>query len=324
MSLVKRLVKVLLAWPPLWRLVTALRWRNRIIVLMYHKVVADGVSDELTISQFRSHLHWLARTCDIITPEQFINLSGQRRLRGRPRVLLTFDDAFISVRDRVYPALRERGLKGLVFVPSDPVMRGSTIWPQWHHDLFLYGNYESLPAFDAQGSQLAPADLSQRRNAEQQVRQRLKRMGNRQRQDALAALGRAAHWDDSQLQPESRLMSWEDLRVCADVFVYGGHTHTHPIMSSISADAQRLEVQTCAAWLEKELAVSPCFFAYPNGERGDFNEASLAALRDTGYEWAFTTQEGLFRLGDDPLMIRRLPTWAPRPSDLAWIIATAS
>ena len=324
MKLVKQLIKTVLAWPLLWRLVTARRWRSQVIVLMYHKVVADADdATELTLSQFCQQLDWLHKTCTVITPAEFAGLAASSRLDGRPRVLLTFDDAFISVRDRVYPALKARGLQGLVFVPSEPVIDGGTIWPQWHHDLFLYGNYESLPSFETRDSRVTPQTEQQRREAEQQVRKRLKKMNNRQREDALAALARAADWDNSQLQPESRIMSWDDLRACADVFTYGGHTHTHPIMASVSADAQRLEVQTCAEYLHRELGVAPFFFAYPNGEQGDYNDASLAALQEAGYRFAFTTQEGVYRLGDNSLTIKRLPTWAPTAADLAWIIATA-
>ncbi|MCB1836864.1 MAG: polysaccharide deacetylase family protein [Alcanivoracaceae bacterium] len=324
MKFLKRFIKVILAWPPLWRLVTARRWRNRVIVLMYHRVDADSENaTELTISQFRLQLDWLQKTCDVITPAAFPGLASSTRLEGRPRVLLTFDDAFVSVRDRVYPELKARGLQGLVFVPSEPVIEHGTIWPQWHHDLFLYGEYESLPSFETRDSRVMPKSEQERKEAEQQVRKRLKKMNNRQRQDALAALACAANWDNAQLHPESRIMSWDDLRACADVFTYGGHTHTHPIMASVSADAQRLEVQTCAEYLHRELGVAPFFFAYPNGEQGDYNDASLAALREAGYRFAFTTQEGLHRLGDNSLTIKRLPTWAPTAADLAWIIATA-
>lgn len=324
MKVLKQFIKAVLAWPPLWRLVTARRWRNRVIVLMYHLVEPDSdQATELTISQFRQQLDWLQRTCRIITPAEFAGLAGSKRLDGRPQVLLTFDDAFVSVRDRVYQELKARGLHGLVFVPSEPVTEGGSIWPQWHRDLFLYGTYDSLPSFETRDSRVTPHSEQERRDAEQQVRKRLKKMSNRQREDALAALARAANWDNAQLHPESRIMSWDDLRRCADVFTYGGHTHTHPIMASISADAQRLEVQTCAEYLHRELGVAPFFFAYPNGEQGDYNDASMAALQEAGYRFAFTTQEGLYRVGDNPLTIRRLPTWAPTAADLAWIIATA-
>lgn len=324
MRLLKQLIKSAMAWPPLWRLLTARKWRHQVVVLMYHRIDPDteGAS-ELTISQFRAQLDWLQATCEIIAPSRFPGLADMPRLNGRPKVLLTFDDAFVSVGERVYPELKARGLQGLVFVPSQPVNEGSTIWPQLHHDLFLYGDYESLPSFETRDSRVSPRTPEQRREAERQVRQRLKKMDNRQRQDALAALVRAAGWDNALLHPESRIMGWGDLRACADVFTYGGHTHTHPIMASVSPAAQRMEIQTCAEYLQRELGVAPFFFAYPNGEQGDYNDDSVAALQEAGYRFAFTTQEGLYDPRDNPLTIRRLPTWAPSAADLAWIIATA-
>lgn len=324
MGLIKRLIKKAVAIPWLWRVLTGRRWREQVVILMYHKVVADSPDvAEVTIRHFNQHLNWLQKTFDIITPEQFVALDRSRPFGGKPMALLTFDDAFISIKHHVYPCLKRRGLHGLVFVPSEPVNERDSIWPQVNTDLFLYGKYQQLPSFETDESTLAPSSRDERVTAEAGVRKRLKKMPNPRRREAMAKLRQAANWDASQLQPDSRLMNWDDLRSCADVFSYGGHTHTHPIMSSQTREAQQQDVTTCVDFIQQELGVAPLLFAYPNGEPSDFNSDSIAVLREAGYQWAFTTQEGLYHRGDDPMTIKRLPTWAPDASDLAWIIFTA-
>ncbi len=324
MTLIKRLIKRLVALPWIWRLLTRARWREQVVILMYHKVVADTAdAHELTILHFRQHLDWLQSAFEILTPEQFVSLDRSKPFSGRPKVLLTFDDAFISIHDQVYPLLKQRQLRGLVFVPSEPVSDGDSIWPQVNADLFLHGEYERLPSFESEGATVAPVTPAQRIEAERIVRQRLKKMPNAERQQAMQALKRAANWDAGKLQSDSRLMSWQQLRDCADVFSYGGHTHTHPIMATQSRDAQREDVTLCADAMQRELGVAPLLFAYPNGEPGDYNQDSIDVLREVGYQWAFTTEEGIYRRGDNPMTIRRLPTWAPAPGDLAWLIYTA-
>lgn len=321
----KALIKRVVATSLVWRILTGKRWRDQLVVLMYHKVVADTPdAHELTIRHFRHQLDWLTKNFDVLTPEQFVSLDRNRKLTGKPKVLLTFDDAFISIQEHVYAELKKRGLRGLVFVPSEPVIENDTIWPQLNSDLFMCGEYEQLPAFDGSDRELAPRNMQERIAAEKEVRQRLKKMPNTERRAAMDKLKAAANWTSDQLQHDSRIMSWSELRACADVFSYGGHTHTHPIMSSQSRQAQRDDVQTCVEHLHNELGVAPLMFAYPNGEPGDYNEDSIAVLREAGYQWAFTTEEGIYRLGDDPMTIRRLPTWAPEPGDLAWLIYTAA
>tara|TARA_R110002073_G_scaffold336589_1_gene536562 strand:+ start:79177 stop:80154 length:978 start_codon:yes stop_codon:yes gene_type:complete len=325
MAIIKRFIKRLIANSLVWRLLVCRRKRNQVAILMYHKVVADVPgATELTVRHFNAHLDWLQRNYDILTPEQFIALDRSSPMTGKPKALLTFDDAFISIKEYVYPILKSRQLRGLVFVPSEPVIERDTIWPQKVSDIFLFGRYKALPAFDGNGTELRPESFQQRVEAESEVRKRLKTFPNHERHAALAELEAAAAWDSSQLQHNSRIMSWDELRACADVFTYGGHTHTHPVMATQSKADQGVDVSTCVEHLRSELSLEPSMFAYPNGQPGDYNQDSLDILAEAGYRWAFTTEEGVYRLQDDPMTIRRLPTWAPSSGDLAWLILTAA
>ena len=50
------------------------------------------------------------------------------------RVVVTFDDAFLSVLERAYPVLASLGLPGVVFVPTDwPDQAGPMSWPGTSH-----------------------------------------------------------------------------------------------------------------------------------------------------------------------------------------------
>lgn len=325
MNIIKRLIKLLVSQSWLWRLVVRKRKSSTVVVLMYHKVVADTAeATELTVRHFNEHLDWLEKNYDILTPEQFVALDRSKPLQGKPKALLTFDDAFISIKENVYPILKARKLRGLVFVPSEPVIERDTIWPQKVSDIFLYGNYDALPAFDGTERVLTPKSFEQRVAAESDVRKKLKTLPNHERKAALAALESAANWDGGQLQHNSLIMSWDDLRACGDVFTYGGHTHTHPVMATQSRADQAEDVNVCVGHLRAELSLEPLMFAYPNGQPGDYNQDSLDVLQGAGYQWAFTTEEGVYRLQDDPMKIRRLPTWAPSSGDLAWLILTAA
>jgi len=51
--------------------------------------------------------------------------------------------------------------------------------------------------------------------------------------------------------------------------------------------------------------VSPVF-AYPFGRRWDFDEASVAAVRAAGFDWAVTTHAGTNDADTDPWRLRRL------------------
>jgi peptidoglycan/xylan/chitin deacetylase (PgdA/CDA1 family) len=102
---------------------------------------------------------------------------------------------------------------------------------------------------------------------------------------------------------------------------YGGHTHTHPILSQVDGERAEREIRVCHERITAETGVAPRYFAYPNGRAQDFSDETKAILRRCGYELAFSTIEGLHAPGMDPYAIRRQPTRAARLADYAWLVA---
>lgn len=76
-------------------------------ILMYHDVPAE------VLSIFDSHVQWLMRRFEIISPTDFVNGTSRS---NRPKVLLTFDDGCPDNYELVAPLLESRGLRGLFFV----------------------------------------------------------------------------------------------------------------------------------------------------------------------------------------------------------------
>jgi peptidoglycan/xylan/chitin deacetylase (PgdA/CDA1 family) len=100
----------------------------------------------------------------------------------------------------------------------------------------------------------------------------------------------------------------------------GGHTVTHPHVSTLTLQTAVRELTENRIWLTELTGIKPRFFAYPYGETliGDRDNESL--IEAAGYEAAFTTQEGL--------LTHRTPVQAlPRndisafggPDVLAWL-----
>ena len=65
------------------------------------------------------------------------------------------------------------------------------------------------------------------------------------------------------------------------------------MLSAVSAAEQRQEIGEGRAILESIVNRPVTSFAYPFGAWGEYNGASVDAVRDAGYEAACTTREGL-------------------------------
>lgn len=85
------------------------RNRARRVVIFYH-----GIS-RTDVSGFTRQMAYLARECSVVKP----SMIREARADGtKVLVAVTFDDAFVSVRENALPVLREYGLPTGVFVPT--------------------------------------------------------------------------------------------------------------------------------------------------------------------------------------------------------------
>lgn len=84
-------------------------------------------------------------------------------------------------------------------------------------------------------------------------------------------------------------MSWDDARGLRDAGMHlGGHSHAHPLLTRLSASAQRADIRQNVALLSKALGVSVRAFSYPYGA---CNDDTVQALRAEGIRVGFL--EGL-------------------------------
>jgi peptidoglycan/xylan/chitin deacetylase (PgdA/CDA1 family) len=90
---------------------------------------------------------------------------------------------------------------------------------------------------------------------------------------------------------------------------FGSHTVTHPILSKLSVDRMRKEIQESKANIEEKLGTRITTFAYPNGTRHDFNDSTKNLLKECGYACALTTTFGTNEYQQDLFELRRATPW---------------
>ena len=108
----------------------------------------------------------------------------------------------------------------------------------------------------------------------------------------------ALHWQHA--------MSWEMLEAVAQdpLVEIGGHTITHPRISSLDDGTAFVELEGCRLRIEERLGIKVGHFAFPYGRTADCGPRDFELTRKAGYRTACTTTKGLVRAGSDP---HRLP-----------------
>jgi hypothetical protein len=133
--------------------------------------------------------------------------------------------------------------------------------------------------------------------------ERLKYLPAELRNDTLNALGEI----DPLPEPPARPLAWDQVReMNAAGIEMGAHTVTHPILSTISREAQESEISDSRRRIEQETGAAPTSFAMPNGSARDFGKVTLEILVDHGFRAACTMVRGPNRPGCELLTLRRI------------------
>ena len=90
----------------------------------------------------------------------------------------------------------------------------------------------------------------------------------------------------------------------------GAHTVTHPILTTLTAEQARAEIDDGRRDLEQALNERVKVFAYPNGRpKRDYDASHVAIVRDLGFDAAVSTAWGVSYRTSDRYQLARFTPW---------------
>jgi peptidoglycan/xylan/chitin deacetylase (PgdA/CDA1 family) len=258
---------------------TRKRQHDRVLVLAYHNVLPEGerqsgdMSLHLPLDDFIRQLDVIQETHDVVSLESVLEFDEPG---SRPRVAITFDDAYAGALTSGVPELARRGLPATVFVA--PGILGSTTW--W--DILADPAIGEVP--QAKRS-YALDSLSGRQRA------------------VLAWAGAEAESRGGRLQ---RIATGDELKSAAAYpgLALASHTWSHPDLTSIATDDIDVELADSLHWLRERFSNVLPWLSYPYGR---CNSAVESAVRSNGYSAAFRVEGGWVNPAH-----RSRPTFIPR------------
>jgi peptidoglycan/xylan/chitin deacetylase (PgdA/CDA1 family) len=319
---VKRLLKLLLSTQPGWAATALLRARGT-YVLTYHRITQPGdFFGGISLDNFRRQMQWLKANCTPVWPEDVLRAAPGAR-RGKPPVVVTFDDGYRDYHDRAYPVLREMDIPAAVFLSTDCMDHGGLLWTERLEWAVMHTTRKALATPWEPRRTVVLGDEPARRAFLAELKGRMKDADDDSRRRWLDALLADADAGEPQAVLGRQMLSWEEVRRCADGTCFGGHTHTHPMLSRMSGEAVDREIATCRQRIAAETGRTPATFAYPNGRASDFNEETRRSLAKHGFRLSFSTIPGVNSADADALALRRLHNWDCGPGELAALMVEA-
>lgn len=253
--------------------------RGDALVLAYHNIRRDDATPagdrslHLPLARFRAQLDLLAATHEVVPLARLFDPPGGRR----PRVAITFDDAYHGAVTLGIPEVVSRGLSATVFV-TPAFLGGRSFW------------WDALAERDGLPEALRVQALEQLQGKDARVR-------------AWASAGAHAVVEPS---PDNCCASEADLTTIVGMegITLGSHTWTHPNLARLEAADLADELTRPLAWLRERFGPVIPWVSYPYGR---WSPAVTAAARAAGYRAGLRVDGGWYRMGrDDDFAIPRL------------------
>lgn len=257
--------------------------KAEIIVVNYHRI---------SPSSFRNHLDYIRSHYQILSPETFLSWLDNRAVIDKPSVLFSFDDAYLSFYEEIYPILKEAKLAVFMFVPTGFIGKTDYFWEDELKVAIKKTNARSIIIGDKRfylHLRLYRTDFYE--NILRYVHFVNTESRHRIRENIFMQLNVKITENDMK---GYRFLSWPQILEMekSGLVVFGSHTVGHPNLVLLSDDAVRFELQESKRTLENRIGKPVQTFAYPYGGSAFFHNRIIDELERTGYVCAFTTIQG--------------------------------
>ena len=99
-------------------------------------------------------------------------------------------------------------------------------------------------------------------------------------------------------------LNWEQIKKLQEAgWDIQPHGMTHPHLPQLSADQQAYEILEARKQIEDKLGTKADVYCYPYGE---YNKTTLKLLKDHGFRYAFTIEQGYATNQQSPYLLKRL------------------
>lgn len=260
------------------------------MILLYHLIFPDNTPSDawnaggiLRLSAFKKQLLWLNRRLPIIALDKYLEIISHDRKNSNKYSVITFDDGYRRVLDLVVPFLSSQGFPATFFVTTSHLEDDCLLWFVYINALCSDGPYSLLKV---DGDTLLLDTPCNRKKTYQTLINIARESG-----DPIGfSLGLSNRYPLTNMvkriyagPTREQLAAFEN----SDLFIVGGHTHSHPFLDQITITEQEFEIRQNKSILE-ELTQKPVdYFAYTGGiYTGD----TINVVKQAGFEAALAVR----------------------------------
>jgi peptidoglycan/xylan/chitin deacetylase (PgdA/CDA1 family) len=222
--------------------------------------------------------------------------------------LITFDDGYLDNYANAYPILRQHNFPAAVYLTSGHIDTDAPFY--WDLAAYCFFHTKADHILFPDDTEHFWKDSVERGEVSRSWIESMKALAETQKQDWVSRLPGRLDVSIPHNFFRKLMMNWDQVREMYGTGIeFGGHTVNHPILSRISLDQAKMEIEGSKTDIEREIGQTIFSFAYPNGRQADLNSALENLIKQAGYRTAFTLINGPTSLQEvkrNPFAIRRI------------------
>lgn len=290
-------------------------FQKKAMILVYHRV-AEATVDPWALgvspAHFAEQLEVLKTLANPVRLQDLVRAESDAALPARP-VCITFDDGYADNLLAAKPALVAAQVPGTVFVSPgylnvpenlwwdemsklilDPATRQAKIRVKIDEQEYAYDFSKEATVSESDNKWRAwEPTPGPRQAAYFELYYLLVKLSDEEREKAMQQLRKGAkpYADRSQ----HRCMTDKEVRELAasEMVEIGAHTLTHPVLSQLSPEQQKKEIEGSKERLEDLTGRRVRSFAYPYGKKIHYTAQTIRTVEESGFDCACSNFGGL-------------------------------
>jgi peptidoglycan/xylan/chitin deacetylase (PgdA/CDA1 family) len=285
-------------------------------VVNYHRIDDVNRNDfdsfkpnvSATPGDFNRQMDYLAKWFKVVSLRDVVQwLDGHKSLPPYA-ALITFDDGYLDNYTSAYPILCQHHFPALIFLTTEHIGTDAPFY--WDMAAYCFYHTKSDQLTFPDGRVEHWSNQKQLDQVSKSWIEFMKTLPQAEKQIHVEQLAETLGVSVPLGYFQKLMLNWDQVREMQNGEIeFGAHTMHHPILTRISLEQVREEVEGSKSRIEEELGEPVLGFAYPNGQLADLNEPIEKIVADSGIRTAFTLLNGpssQAEVKQNPYAIRRI------------------
>jgi peptidoglycan/xylan/chitin deacetylase (PgdA/CDA1 family) len=264
--------------------------KSQVMILYYHRINPSNDKwhlKHLDPKSFEEQIKYLLHNFDIISLNNLNKLIINGKL-PKKAVVLTFDDGYKDNYKFAYPILKKYNLPATIYLSTGPIEEKKLFWTDEVRYILLKTDLETIN-LNKLGFYHLGSDEDKIRAASIII-SKLKKMENTKKNRIIENLVKLSDVNIPDKLGKQDILSWNEIkRMNKNGVDFGAHTVNHPILTQLTIDEAKFEIQNSKNSIEENLEIEVDSFAYPNG---DYNHKILSIVKKAGFNSSVTVKPG--------------------------------